>query len=74
METAAGQRTGAVPLRAAHVCRRCHEPVRVQGDPRWGRAVHSLTNREAGPDGHLAAPIDADLVRAAMAREAGERP
>lgn len=73
MEMAAGRRTGAAPLRAAQVCRRCHEPASVQGDPQWGKAVHSLTNRETGPDGHLVAPIDADLVRAAMAREAGER-
>lgn len=63
MEMPAGGRTSAAPLRAVHVCRRCHEPASVQGDPRWGKAVHSLTDRETGPDGHLAAPIDADLTR-----------
>ena len=38
-----------------------------------GRAVHTATGKETGPGGHVAAPIDADLVRAAMAREAGGR-
>jgi hypothetical protein len=54
-------------------CRRCQEPVTVQGDPRWGKAAHTRTGQELGSDGHLAAPIDADLVSAAMARRAGER-
>jgi hypothetical protein len=67
METAAGGRTSAMPLHATHVCRKCREPVRVQG----GKAVHSPTNREAGPDGHVAAPIEASLLRAAAALRAG---
>ena len=71
MQTAAGSRTGAKP-RAGRVCRKCLEPVTVQGDPHWGKAVHTATGKETGSGGHVAAPIDADLVRAAMAREAGE--
>jgi len=72
METAAGSK-GAKLARAARLCRKCREPVTVQGDPQWGKPVHTATGNETGSDGHLAAPIDADLVRAAMAREAGER-
>lgn len=48
--------------RTGSVCRECHEPVTVQGDPQWGKAVHALTGDETGSDGHLVAPIDADLV------------
>jgi hypothetical protein len=72
MQTAAGSESATLP-RAARVCRRCREPVTVQGDPQWGKPVHTATGNETGSDGHLAAPIDADLVRAAMAREAAER-
>ena len=71
METAVGSKGATLP-RAGRVCRRCREPVTVQGDPQWGKPVHTATGREIGSDGHLAAPIDADLVRAAIAREAGE--
>jgi hypothetical protein len=74
METAPGSRTDARLPRAARVCRRCREPVTVQGDPQWGKAVHTATGKETGPGGHVAAPIDADLVRAAIARGADERP
>jgi hypothetical protein len=35
-------------------------------------ALHTATGTEAGPDGHLVAPIEADLLKAAVAREAGE--
>lgn len=38
-----------------------------------GKAVQTATGKEAGSGERVAAPIDADLVRAAMAREAGER-
>jgi hypothetical protein len=72
METAAGGKGAGLP-RAGRVCRKCREPVTVQGDPHWGKAVHTATGKETGPGGHFAAPIDADLVRAAMAREAGGR-
>ena len=71
METAAGSKGATLP-RAGRVCRRCREPVTVQGDPQWGKPVHTATGREIGSDGHLAAPIDADVVRAAIARESGD--
>jgi hypothetical protein len=71
METAAGSKGATLP-RAGRVCRWCREPVTVQGDPQWGKPVHTATGKEIGAGGHLAAPIDADLVRAAIAREAGE--
>jgi len=73
METAAGIKSATLP-RAGRVCRKCREPVTVQGDPQWGKAVHTATGKETGPGGHVAAPIDVGLVRAAMAREAGGRP
>ena len=73
METAAGGKSAKL-LRAGRVCRKCREPVTVQGDPQWGKAVHTATGKETGPGGHVAAPIDVGLVRAAMAREAGGRP
>lgn len=72
MQTAAGSRTGAKPRHATHACRKCREPVTVQGDPRWGKAVHTATGQETGSGGHVAAPIDADLIRAATGAEAGE--
>jgi hypothetical protein len=40
----------------------------VKGDPEWGPAVHTRTDRELGPDGHLAAPIDARLMATAGAQ------
>jgi hypothetical protein len=73
METAAGSKGARLP-RATRVCRRCRESVTVQGDPQWGRAVHTATGSETGSGGHVAAPIDTDLMRAAIARKAGERP
>jgi hypothetical protein len=36
-------------------------------------ALHAGTRRELGPDGHLAAPIDAGIIRAGTARKAGAR-
>lgn len=71
MQTATGVKS-ARPPSAGRVCRRCREPVTVEGDPQWGKPVHTATGKEIGSDWHLAAPIDADLVRAAIAREAGE--
>jgi hypothetical protein len=71
MQTAAGGKSARAPS-VGRVCRKCREPVTVQGDPHWGKAVHTASGKETGPGGHLAAPIDADLVRAAIAREAGE--
>ena len=71
MQTPAGGKS-ARPPSAGRVCRRCREPVTVQGDPQWGKAVHTATGKEIGSGGHVAAPIDADLVWAAIAREAGE--
>jgi len=38
-------------------CRRCALPARVEGDPRFGRAVHARTGEELGPDGHQCAPV-----------------
>jgi hypothetical protein len=73
METPAGRRVSATPRSAALVCRRCVQPVNVLGDAEWGPAVHASTERELGTDGHLVAPIDADVVRTAMARKAGAR-
>lgn len=48
-------------------CRICDEPVTVAGDPYIGKAVHKATGQEAGPDGHLAAPIDTPQSAAADA-------
>jgi hypothetical protein len=60
MNTAAG----ATPQVAARICRRCTGRVTVTGgDVRWGLAVHTDSGKERGPDGHLVAPIDAELVR-----------
>ena len=73
MQTAAGERAGTVPPRATVVCHACVQPVTIHGDPQWGKAVHTPTDRELGADGHLVAPIDADIVRAALARKAGAR-
>jgi hypothetical protein len=72
METAAGERSGIALPRATTVCRSCVQAVTVTGDREWGGAVHTATRRELGSDGHLVAPIGAGLVRAAMARKAGE--
>ena len=73
MQTAAGERAGTVPPRATVVCHTCVQAVTIHGDPKWGKAVHTRTEQELGADGHLVAPIDADIVRAAMARKAGAR-
>lgn len=70
MKIAARERAGTVPLGATVVCLTCMQPVFIQGDSMWGRAVHMHTGQELGADGHLVAPIGADVVRAAMAREA----
>lgn len=72
MPTVAGSRLDAKPPPAGRVCRKCLEPVTVQGDPQWGKAVHTDTGKETGSGGHVAAPIDADLVREAMALKASE--
>jgi hypothetical protein len=56
---------------ATIVCRHCREPVTVQGAPRWGKAVHLATGKEQGPGGHVAAPIEASLIRAAAALKGG---
>jgi hypothetical protein len=73
MEMAAGRHAGVAPLNAAVVCRAGVKPVTVLGDPEWGMALHAGTHRELGPDGHLAAPIDAGIIRACTARKAGAR-
>ncbi len=73
MQAPAGSPAGAPPPRAGRVCRVCRKPVTVQGDPQWGKAVHTATGQETGSGGHIAAPIDAGLVRAATAREVGGR-
>jgi hypothetical protein len=73
MQMPVGSRAGAPPPRAGRVCRTCREPVTVQGDPQWGKAVHTATGQETGSGGHITAPIDTGLVRAAIAREAGGR-
>jgi hypothetical protein len=62
-----------IPRCAAHMCRKCTQAVTVTGDPEWGPAVHTATDDEFGADGHLVAPIDADIARAVMARRAGAR-
>jgi hypothetical protein len=74
MEAPSGTPTPVATLTAYSrlCCRRCVQPVKITGDPQWGRAVHTVTSKETGPDGHLVAPIDADLARAAVARKAGE--
>ena len=73
MQMPVGSRAGAPLRRAGRVCRTCGEPVTVQGDPQWGKAVHIATGQETGAADHIAAPIDAGLVRAAIAREASGR-
>jgi hypothetical protein len=73
METAAGSRTDVRLPRAARVCRKCREPVTVQGGPQCGEAVHTATGEETGSGGHVAAPIDSDFVRPAVPRKASER-
>jgi hypothetical protein len=60
--------TGAVV--SGQQCRRCDQPVTVivaPGiSPYLGKAVHTATGLETGPDGHLAAPIDASPARRAL--------
>jgi hypothetical protein len=65
-------------VRCDYRCRTCGEPVTVTGTATsvpvsMRLALHTATDTEAGPDGHLVAPIEADLLEAAVAREAGER-
>lgn len=47
-------------------CRHCEEPVRLEGDATLPqplrKAVHA-DGREEADDGHLAAPIDPNMVR-----------
>jgi hypothetical protein len=69
--TAGGRGKGSVLSGAAVVCRHCREAVTVQGDPQWGRAVHTVTGKETGPGGHVAAPIETSLLQAAAALKAG---
>jgi len=73
MQAPPGSRAGAEAPRGTHACRQCREPVTIVGDLQWGKAVHTATGQETGSGGHVAAPVDADLVRAAIAREAGGR-
>jgi hypothetical protein len=48
----------------AWACNVCRLPVTRSGkDPEWGPVVHADTGQETGPDGHVAAPIEAALVR-----------
>jgi hypothetical protein len=68
VETGGGGPAGSAPLNAAVVCRAGVKPVTVLGDPEWGMALHAGTRRELGPGGHLAAPIDAGIVRACTHR------
>ena len=57
------------------VCRKCREPARLEGPGAHGgpleralaRAVHDATGLERGPDGHVTAPLDADITRPAPA-------
>jgi len=57
------------------VCRKCREPARLEGPGARGgpleralaRAVHDATGLERGPDGHVAAPLDAGIARPAPA-------
>jgi len=48
-------------------CRVCAEPVTLVGKtahltPELSKAVHTATESETGPDGHLAAPVDFRLA------------
>lgn len=54
---------GKAQVRAADLwCRRCGGPLRLEGStdaaPEFRKAVHADTGREAGADGHLAAPAE----------------
>jgi hypothetical protein len=53
--------------------RRCAERVTINGDPRWGMAVHAATRRETCAYGRLIASIDAHVVMAAAASRAGDQ-
>jgi hypothetical protein len=53
-------------------CRHCGVPVTVSGVPAIGRAVHTGTGDELGPDGHLVAPISIDPAVSAAARRVEE--
>lgn len=65
MDEAAPQAARAAGPASGTVCRRCAERVTVTRDPELGRAVHASTGEERGPDGHIAASIDAAVVFAA---------
>lgn len=52
-------------------CRWCKRPVRFEGNPALPDeerpAVHADTGLETGDDGHVAAPIDPDIISWDMA-------
>jgi hypothetical protein len=82
MGTAAASQAGEAPQPAELACRLCAEPVTLVGSPTLEvplrQAVHTATGRETAPgpgkrESHLAAPIDADLMRVAAARKRGTR-
>jgi hypothetical protein len=52
-------------------CRRCAKGVTVEGDREWGVAFHTATGQERGPDGHLVAPIEGDVLVAFAGLRAG---
>jgi hypothetical protein len=72
MHDRAASRAGAALPRTALVCRHCLQPAAVLGDDCWGKAVHALTGEETGRDGHVAAPLETTLFRAAL--ETGAAP
>ncbi len=50
-------------------CRWCGQKVTVSGgDPDFGKAVHTVTGLELGPDGHLVGPVDTEPPLWAAAR------
>jgi hypothetical protein len=71
-EQAEGTARGGVRL----WCRRCGQRVVLAtgGDPEYSKAVHAVTGNERGnPDGHLAAPVDAEPPLWRAAREIAAR-
>lgn len=71
MQTAAGAAT--VTWTGRPCCRRYSGRVIVKGNAQWGMAVHAVTGNATCAEGHLVAPVDADIVKAAAALKAGER-
>jgi hypothetical protein len=73
METAAGtlSRAGETAAPSPLRCRKCSLHATVAGDPEFGRAFHTATGSEFGPDGHLTAPIDVPLDTPALAGSTG---